>query len=66
MYVTLRGYCDIQKKETTVKIDKISSSSLGDIDNNYIYGRMECDYISYGGQCDSRNCPILKDNGIKR
>lgn len=68
MYVTLKGYCDIQEKEATVKIDRLPSSALEDTDtdSNYLYGRMECDYISNGGQCDGRNCSILKNNGIKR
>lgn len=60
----LKGHCDVQDCEYEIDIDKIPIPSF-DSKNSFLYGRIECPYASYGGNCDGE-CSILKQHGIKQ
>lgn len=54
------GYCEVQKKETTVYIDVIGSRALEDEKESYILGRIDCEYatVNFDDRCN--NCPLRK------
>ena len=65
--MVLNGYCDIQEKTVTISVSTIPISSLEDRGNNKcVVGRIYCDYASHGGDCDGRNCSILKQYNLSR
>lgn len=60
----LYGYCTVQKCDFSIYVKEIPASTHDD-PNAVIYGRINCKYASYGGDCDG-NCSILKQHGIKQ
>lgn len=64
--MVLRGFCETQNKKYAIEIKAIPCATLEDDSPKYEYGKIECEYASYGGVCDSKNCSILKQHGIKR
>ncbi len=62
----LKGVCSAQGEEFSISIQEIPCETLEDDKPKFKYGTICCDYIKFGGKCDSKNCSILKEHGIKR
>lgn len=63
--MVLNGYCDVQKCNCTISL-KVIPAPTYENPNEVAYGTIFCEYASYGGDCDSKNCSILKQHNIKR
>lgn len=58
IYRKFSGYCPVQNKEFSISIEYIDTSNL--YEKSYSKGIATCDFASYGGDCDSSKCPIIK------
>lgn len=56
MYITLTGKCPVQNKPFSVSVKLFDESSK-------FIGRVECDFVRHGGDCNQSQCPIVKQNG---
>lgn len=66
MKIEIRGFCETQNRNTSILISRIPATTEEDKEPQYLYGTIDCPYINYGGNCDAKNCSIVKQNGIKR
>lgn len=56
MFTDLRGNCPMQNKEYTISV------KVFDRKTKHV-GRVECEYMRHGGDCNQSSCPIVKQNG---
>lgn len=59
MEVKACGYCPIQKKDVSIMIKYIDSST--NEGREFSKQRLECDYKSSENPCPRNNCPIWKN-----
>ncbi len=60
----LCGYCKVQGCQYNISVTEIPAPTLEN-PKSVIYGRINCDYVSFGGKCDGK-CSILEQNKISQ
>ncbi len=60
----LKGYCTVQECQFSIDVEKIPCPTF-DNPKAFIYGRINCQYASYGGNCSGK-CSILEEYGIEQ